>query len=98
MVANDFNFFIKTKGAFKDYQAVVLKATHARKKNESLIVFNHTQKAKQDNIIYIPIYQINPDNLLDEYNIVNMLIDVVMPPKHLLKEHEFLNTLLQTHS
>ena len=86
MVAEDFNFFIETKGAFKGYCAVNLKASHAGKKNESLTVSNHTQKDKEGNIMYIPIYQINPDNPLDEYNIVNTLINVVMPPKHLLKD------------
>ena len=66
MVAKDFDFFIKTKGAFRGYRAVVLKATHAGKKNESLAVSNHTKMEKQGNIIYVPIYQINPDYPIDE--------------------------------
>ena len=83
MVAEDFKFFIKTKDAFKGYFAVVLKASHAEKKN--------TQKEKYYNIIYIPIYQINPDNPLDEYNIVNTLINVVIPPEYPLKEQNTQN-------
>ena len=86
MVAEDFNFFIETKGAFKGYRAVNLSAAHAGKKNESLTVSNHTQKDKEGNIMYIPTYQINPNNPLDEYNIVNLLINVVLPPKHLCKD------------
>ena len=86
MVAKAFKFFIKIKGAFKGYRAVVLKASHAGKKNESLTVSNHTQKDKEGNIMYIPIYQINPNNPLDEYNLVNLLINVVLPPKHLCKD------------
>ena len=86
MVAEDFKFFIEIKGAFKGYRAVLLKASHAGKKNESLTVSNHTQKDKEGNIVYLPIYQINPKNPLDEYNLVNMLINVVLPPKHLCKD------------
>ena len=86
MVAEDFRFFIKIKGAFKGYRAVVLKRNHAGKKNDSLTVSNHTQKDKEGNIMYIPIYQINPNNPLDEYNIVDTLINVTLPPKHLCKE------------
>ena len=36
--------------------------------------------------MYIPIYQINPNNPLDEYNLVNTLINVVLPLKHLCKD------------
>ena len=56
MVISDFKFFVETKGAFKGYNAVVLKSNHAGKKNDSLTVSNHTQKEKQDNIIHIPIF------------------------------------------
>ena len=86
MVAKDFKFSIETKGACKGYRAVDLLASHAGKKDESLIVSNHTQKDKEGNIMYIPIYQINPNNPLDEYNLVNTLINVVLPPKHLCKD------------
>ena len=65
MVAEDFKFFTVIKGAFKGYRGVLLKASHARKKNESLTVSNHTQKDKEGNIVYLPIYQINPKNPLD---------------------------------
>ena len=85
MVAEDFKFFIETKRAFKGYRAVLLKASHAGKKNESLTVSNHTQKDKEGNIVYLLIYQINPKNPLDKYNLVNTLINVVLPPKHLCK-------------
>ena len=85
VIVEDFCFFIKTKGAFKGYWDVVLKGTHTGKKNDSLTISNHTHQEKQDNIIYIYIYQINPADLLDEYNIVNTYINVCMPPKHLLK-------------
>ena len=56
MVAEDFKFFIEIKGAFKGYRTVVLKASHAGKKNEDLTVSNHTQKDKEGNIMYLPIY------------------------------------------
>ena len=36
--------------------------------------------------MYIPIYQINPNNPLDEYNLVNLLINVGLPPKHLCRD------------
>ena len=85
-VAEDFKFFIKTKGAFTGYLMVLLKASHARKKNESLTVSNHTQKDKEGNIRYILICQSNPNNPLDEYNLVNLFINVVLPPKHLCKD------------
>ena len=60
LVDEDFQFFIEIKGAFKGYRAVVLKASHAGKKNADLTISNHTQKDKEGNIVYLPIYQFNP--------------------------------------
>ena len=85
MVVSDFEFFVEIKGAFKGFNAVVLKSNHAGQKNDSLSVSNHTQKKKQDNIICVPIYQLNKEDPMDEYNIVHTYTKKLLPSKEMLK-------------
>ena len=88
MVIDDFGFFVEMQGAFKGYNDIVLKSNHAGKKNDSLTVFNHTQKDKVDNIIYVPIYQLNKNDHINKYNIVHTYIKKLLPPKELLKGNQ----------
>ena len=88
MVIDDFEFFVETKGAFKGYKAVVMKTNNAGQKNNKLSVSNHTQKDKANNIIHVPIYQLNADDPMDEYNIIDTYINKLLPPKEMLQGNQ----------
>ena len=88
MVVDDFVFSVETKGAFKGYKAVVLKSNNAGQKNQDVSVSKYTQKEKADNIIHVPIYQLNADDHMDEYNIVDTYINKLLPPKEMLNDNQ----------
>ena len=88
MVIDDFEFFVESKGAFKGYKAVVMKTNNAGQKNNKLSVSNHTQKDKAGNIIHVPIYQLNADDPMDEYNIIDTYINKLLPPKEMLQGNQ----------
>ena len=88
MVVDDFVFFVETKGAFKGCKAVVLKSNNAGQKNKSLTVSKHTQKEIADHLIHVPIYQLNADDPMDEYNIVDTYINKLLPPKEMLQGNQ----------
>ena len=96
MIIDDFVFFVETKGAFKGHKAVVLKFNNAGQKNQDLSISKHIQTEKTDNIIHIPIYQLNKDNPMDEHNVVHIYIKKLLPPSELLNNERVFPYKAQT--
>ena len=66
----------------------MLKSNNAGQKNKDITVTKHTQKDIADNIIHVPIYQLNADDPMDEYNIVDTYINKLLPPKEMLQGNQ----------
>ena len=79
MVIDDFCFFNETNGAFKGYKAVVLKANHAGQKGKAITLNNHTATEFEHDVHYFPIYQMEIDNPMDEYNLIEHYFQKMLP-------------------
>jgi hypothetical protein len=80
MVIDDFEFFVQTEGEFVDCNAFILKSNHNGQKNADITLSNHTHRDREDDRLYVPVYQVS-DDPMSEYNLVHKFFHQVLPPK-----------------